>query len=93
MSEQPSCRSSDFVETVIKSDYPVEQSDENLESFQEDQMGSSAGLDKIDSSLNKELENVQRGEILGEGTFGKVYQGLYNGSHKRIPPRMAIKVI
>jgi len=27
----------------------------------------------IESSLNKELEQVRKGELLGEGTFGKVY--------------------
>jgi serine/threonine protein kinase len=36
---------------------------------------------------------VQRGELLGEGTFGKVYAGLYNGSNSRLPPNMAIKVV
>lgn len=91
MSEQPSCQSSDLVKTDIKSDYPVEQSDENMESFVE--QTTSLDPEGINTSLNKELENVKRGEILGEGTFGKVYQGLYNGSNSRIPPRMAIKVV
>lgn len=47
----------------------------------------------IESSFDKELESVQRGKLLGEGTFGKVYEGLYNGSNSRLPTNMAIKVV
>jgi len=36
--------------------------------------------------LDKELQNVRRCDLLGEGTFGKVYTGLYNGAIGRIPP-------
>jgi serine/threonine protein kinase len=64
-----------------------------LESFNEDGATSSGQHDAIDSSLNRELKLVNRGELLGEGTFGKVYQGHYNGFNSRIPPRMAIKVV
>lgn len=39
----------------------------------------------IDGSLDKELQNVKKGDVLGEGTFGKVYNGLYNGANGRIP--------
>ena len=40
-----------------------------------------------------ELKTVQRGECLGEGSFGKLYQGLYKGSNPRLPQTMAIKVV
>jgi serine/threonine protein kinase len=93
MSEQPSCKSSDGVKTEIKSDYPVGQSGDDMESFHEDGATLSGQHDCIESSLNRELKLVNRGELLGEGTFGKVYQGLYNGCNQRIPPRMAIKVV
>jgi hypothetical protein len=45
-----------------------------MESFHEDGAESSEQNDPIESSLNKELKtHVHRGELLGEGTFGKVY--------------------
>lgn len=47
----------------------------------------------IESSFDKELESVQRGKLLGEGTFGKVYEGLYNGSNAKLPHNLAIKVV
>ncbi len=69
-----SCKSSDCVKTDIKSDYPAGQSgDEMGGSFNEDGATSSGQPDAIDSSLARELKLVTRGELLGEGTFGKVY--------------------
>ena len=47
----------------------------------------------IESSFDKELESVQRGKLLGEGTFSKVYEGLYNGSNAKLPHNLAIKVV
>jgi hypothetical protein len=40
-----------------------------------------------------DLENVQRGEALGEGSYGKVFKGLYKGNNPNLPPSMAIKLI
>jgi len=36
---------------------------------------------------------VQRGKLLGEGTFGKVYEGFYNGENAKLPHNLAIKVV
>jgi len=51
------------------------------------------------------LQTVKRGQLLGEGSFGAVYQGLYDGAQSQysgsygsdenavLPPQMAIKVM
>jgi len=36
---------------------------------------------------------VQLGEPLGEGTYGKVFKGLYKGSNPDLPPSMAVKLV
>lgn len=55
--------------------------------------------------LKKELRNVVRGKLLGEGTFGTVYEGMYKPQIKpgeskiateiksKLPPNMAVKVV
>lgn len=49
--------------------------------------------DQFEISNMSDLENVQRGEALGEGSYGKVFKGLYKGNNPNLPPSMAIKLI
>ena len=91
ISESQKTSSLDFIKTEIKSDYPMEQSeDNNLASNEfgdnDDSVGGGPKSDtikQIDQELKAQLSNVQRGELLGEGTFGKVYQGMYKGKTNR----------
>ncbi len=55
--------------------------------------------------MKKELRNVHRGNKLGEGTFGMVFEGMYKAQLKpgesriateiktHLPPNMAVKVL
>mmetsp|Transcript_8701 Transcript_8701/g.10751 ORF Transcript_8701/g.10751 Transcript_8701/m.10751 type:complete len:232 (-) Transcript_8701:1258-1953(-) len=61
---------------------------------------------QIDKLRRQELQTVKRGQKLGEGSFGAVFQGLYDGASTQsqysgsngsgenpLPPQMAIKVL
>lgn len=65
------------------------------------------GVIQINQTRQIELQTVKRGQKLGEGSFGEVYQGLYDGAQSEasgsfesdenmknmLPPQMAIKVV
>jgi serine/threonine protein kinase len=52
---------------------------------------------EIDLDWQEELQKVRKGDELGKGSFGIVYQGLYAGNSKSkkidLPPQMAMKVV